>query len=78
MLSRGDLEIQKEAARAITNAISGGSPNQTRSQGGANPYAVLLLKCFGMNHFEFLQSHEYAYIYPEAFEMIKSYINVLV
>ncbi|KAH7932221.1 hypothetical protein HPB51_029454 [Rhipicephalus microplus] len=76
LLSAEDQEVVQLALNGLDNVLRLGA--QDAQPGGANPYAVLLLKCFGMNHFEFLQSHEYAYIYPEAFEVIKSYINVLV
>jgi importin subunit alpha-6/7 len=117
ILSKGENKTKKEAAWAVVNATSSGTPEQIRYlvdlgvipplcdllsivdtkvvevalngldnilklgqndsklTGNANPYAIKVEECGGLDKIEFLQGHQNEKIYKKTFQIIETYFS---
>ncbi|TVU21006.1 hypothetical protein EJB05_30615, partial [Eragrostis curvula] len=86
LMQTADFDTRKEAARAISNAISGGTHDQikylvgeTEKQAEAsdfNIYADKIADCGGLDKITNLQSHDSDMIYEMAYHLLGSYYYV--
>lgn len=74
LLTVVDAKIVHVALNGLENILRLGEMD-AKSLGGANPYAVLIEECYGLDKIEFLQSHENLDIYQKAFDIIEHYFG---
>ena len=117
ILAKGENKTRKEAAWAVVNATSSGTPDQirylvelgvipplcdllsipdtkvievalngldnilklgqhdSRLNGTANPYALRIEECGGLDKIEYLQGHQNEKIYKKTFQIIETYFS---
>ncbi|XP_013416574.1 importin subunit alpha-7 [Lingula anatina] len=74
LLTVMDVKIVQVALNGLENILKLGE-QYAKQLGGANPYAVMIEECYGLDKIEFLQSHENQEVYQKAFEIIEKYFG---
>jgi len=75
LLSVSDAKIIQVALNGLDNILKLGAAESKRTN-DANPYAVMIEECYGLDKIEYLQSHENIEIYQKAFHLIETYFGV--
>ncbi len=75
LLSANDAKIIQVALNGLDNILKLGASEAKRTN-GANPYAMMVEECYGLDKIEYLQSHENIEIYQKAFHIIETYFGV--
>jgi len=75
LLSVTDAKIIQVALNGLDNILKLGAAESKRTN-DANPYAVMIEECYGLDKIEYLQSHENIEIYQKAFHLIETYFGV--
>jgi len=75
LLSVSDAKIIQVALNGLDNILKLGAAEAKRTN-GANPYAIMIEECYGLDKIEYLQSHENIEIYQKAFHLIETYFGV--
>jgi hypothetical protein len=75
LLSANDAKIIQVALNGLDNILKLGASEAKRTN-GANPYAMMVEECYGLDKIEYLQSHENIEIYQKAFHLIETYFGV--
>jgi len=75
LLSANDAKIIQVALNGLDNILKLGAAESKRTN-GANPYAIMIEECYGLDKIEYLQSHENIEIYQKAFHLIETYFGV--
>jgi importin subunit alpha-2 len=75
LLSVTDAKIIQVALNGLDNILKLGAAEAKRTN-GANPYAIMIEECYGLDKIEYLQSHENIEIYQKAFHLIETYFGV--
>lgn len=74
LLTVMDAKIVQVALNGLENILRLGE-QFSKAHSGANPYAVMIEECYGLDKIEFLQSHENVEIYQKAFDIIEHYFG---
>ncbi|KAL1505507.1 hypothetical protein ABEB36_005057 [Hypothenemus hampei] len=74
LLTVMDTKIIQVALNGLENILRLGE-QEAKAHNGANPYAVLIEECYGLDKIEFLQSHEHMEVYQKAYEIIERYFG---
>jgi hypothetical protein len=75
LLSVSDPKIIQVALNGLDNILKLGAAEAKRTN-GANPYAIMIEECYGLDKIEYLQSHENIEIYQKAFHLLETYFGV--
>jgi len=75
LLSVSDAKIIQVALNGLDNILKLGAA-EAKGTNGANPYAIMIEECYGLDKIEYLQSHENIEIYQKAFHLIETYFGV--
>jgi importin subunit alpha-1 len=75
LLSIVDTKIVEVALNGLDNILKVGQQEAARSADAANPYALKIEECNGLDRIEFLQSHQNEKIYKKAFQIIEAFFS---
>jgi len=74
LLSFPDTEVIEVALNGLDNILKLGQ-NDSRLNGTANPYALRIEECGGLDKIEYLQGHQKKRIYNKTFQIIETYFK---
>ena len=63
------------ALSGIENILKVGAMDAEKNGLSANPYAVMVEECSGLDKIEFLQQHENMEVYLKAYDLIEKYFS---
>ncbi len=74
LLQTVDTKVIEVALNGLDNILKLGLQD-SKMNGGNNPYAIKVEECSGLDKIEFLQGHQNEKIYKKAFQLIENYFS---